>query len=126
MFVKLNDTHGVKFYAEAWMRDEARELQRKAWEVMCGPEVGDVCEMPWMDCWDKPHQWSRAAMPSKVFGYITELVNTEEFCDSEYGTLLKKLQDNDISTGDLAPHVNVGHTRDGNAVRFDFDPKFYY
>jgi len=125
VFVKLNDTHGVKFYTTSSMRDEALALQRAAWEVMCGPAVGDVCEMPWMPSWRVPYAWNDIGTPSKVFGYITELVDTEGLSHHEYKALLKKLRDNGISTHDLASCANVGHTKDGNAVRFDFDPMYY-
>lgn len=48
LFVKLNDTHGVKFYRNENERDGAMELQDAAHAVACGPGVGGKVEMDWL------------------------------------------------------------------------------
>jgi len=122
VFVKLDDTHGVKFYSSEDIRDRAMALQQAAYDVMCGPRVYGKCEMGWLDSWKTPNRWTE--IPSMVFGYVTELVTLEPFSEVEYKCTRNKFLLNKISVHDINKRLNIGHTIGGNAVRYDFDPFF--
>lgn len=124
LFVRTSETRGVKLYASAAIRDAAMKLQHEAWEVMCGPEVFGILDSEWMAHWRKPCEMRSKV--EKVYGYVTEVVNTETISPLRYSILLKKLSDNNISTRDLSNNANIGSTKDGNMVRYDFDPIFAF
>jgi len=124
IFVPLSDAEGVKFYETEAIRDAAAELQANAAQYGLAPQVGQDCEMPLLESWDKPLRWSRGV--DTVYGYITERIDPGGLDDDEYHTLFEMLQEHDISTRDICASMNVGKTADGMAVRFDFDPVFYH
>jgi glucuronate isomerase len=56
----------------------------------------------------------------RVFGYITENAS-EGLTEIEFEQLTERLKENNLSTRDLFSELNVGRTKDGKAVKIDFD-----
>lgn len=132
IFVPLSETEGLKLYPAKDMRDGAVRLQKKAASLGLGPQVkNESVEMPMLESWDRPLLWkergyANTSTGTMLYGYVTEIVS-EGIPDLDvFDSLIERLQANGICVTDLSKAVNVGMTRDGRAVMFDFDPVFYH
>lgn len=120
LFVKLDETRGVKFYRDAAERDAAMQLQEFAHSVGCGPAVYGKAEIDFLDGWAVPFAWIER--PSRVYGYVTELINPCELTDEEYYALVRRLDAHKIPCQDTHQNHNVGKTFAGVTVKYDYDP----
>lgn len=98
-FKKINDQWGLKFFEEEKIRDQTFDLQYTAWEIGCGPELGDKFDLTLPD-------------GTPVYGYITECIvkdgnvlYAEEMGDeSTYNPDLEDVESDDM-------HQVYGYTR---------------
>lgn len=120
LFVKLDETRGIKFYRDPEERDDAMALQEAASLVGCGPGVHGKAEMDFLPDWVIPYAWNK--IPARVYGYVTDLVKPCEITREEFKLLQYRLSFHGLSLADMAPSHNVGKTLNGIPVKYDYDP----
>ena len=126
VYVPVSPTHGVKFYRSPEIRDMAMVAQECAYEVDCGPAVGEACEIT-ASGFPVPDRWENHddSTPTQLHGYITEAVDTSSHLDGgDWQELSRRLHENGFSTRDSCSSYNTGYRQDGIAVLFDFDPLY--
>lgn len=122
LFVKLSETQGVKFYATAAYRDQAMKAQDAAHAVACGPAVYGKLDMDVLASWIQPKTWSYGPPVSKVYGYVTDIVEVRPLTRDEFVNLWRRLELHEMTSDDISSEFNTGLTLSGVPVRYDFDP----
>ena len=130
LFIKLDNTCGLKLYHTMQMRDATFKGQEIAAENGLAPQIGVKFDLNEKDTADLINRLKSSSLPYYVkeakylFGYTTEVVDTDttKIPDDHGEDLIAKLKSIGFYTNDfIGAQVNMGITKQGKLVCFDFD-----